>query len=384
MNKTPKGEWDPVIDSHVIPQSIQLASLPPLAQKDLLPKQGSLTGKIHVKGRVKKISEITPSGTLTGKRLFLKFKEKRVVLDSIVLSFKSKTQKSYLIDFSLSELYIDNIRVKKSTAKIVASKSTFELKQGEIWTNTGVLYLNGSYDLAEKDYSLDISAQGVRLENIRPGQAVGPLSLKASFKGRVLPEKPKRGLSGNFEFHSKNGIILKASNQLTKILTALNLKKPGDDTNLHFDSLGGNFKIKKGVLSTENFEIIGPSIRLKASGEADLSDETINFEIAAIPLQLTDEVLDGVNNLIRKSQSGDNDRGMVSSTMKKVPIIGGTLQGDGKKAGFLDGVYKVIPFLGDKRKKDDKSEGLIKTYFLIEGTFKDPKVSFLPGKTLWF
>ena len=110
---------------------------------------------------------------------------------------------------------------------------------------------------------------------------------------------------------------------------------PGDDKTLPFDSLGGKFIIKKGIVSTENFEIIGPSIRVQVSGEVDLSDKTINAEVAAIPLQLTDEI--------------------------------------------LDGVYKMIPFIEGK-----KSKGLIKTYFAVEGTFAEPKVHFLPGKTFWF
>ncbi len=335
MNKTPKGEWDPVIDSDVIPQSIQLASLPPLVQKDLHPKQGTLYGKIHVRGPVNRISEIKLSGTLTGNRFYLKFKEKRIVFDKMVLSFKLIPQKSFLLSYSLSDLYIDNIRLKKSTGKMVFSKSNFELKQGKIWTKTGILLLNAAYKYETKDYHLDISGKGLRLENFRSGQTEGPLNLQGSFNGRVLSEKPERGLSGNFEFHSKNGSILKASNYLTKILTALNFKLPGDDTTLPFDSLGGNFTIKKGIVSTENFEIIGPSIRVQVSGEADLSDKTINAEVAAIPLQLTDEI--------------------------------------------LDGVYKMIPFIEGK-----KSKGLIKTYFAVEGTFAEPKVHFLPGKTFWF
>jgi len=114
-----------------------------------------------------------------------------------------------------------------------------------------------------------------------------------------------------------------------------------------------------------------------------LSDKTINAEVAAIPLQYTDELLDGINSLIAKSQTSD-DRGILSRTMKEVPIIGGSLQGDEENPGFMDGVYKIVPLIGDKRKEGEKSEGLIKTYFSVKGTFGEPKVSFLPEKTFWF
>ena len=125
-----------------------------------------------------------------------------------------------------------------------------------------------------------------------------------------------------------------------------------------------------------------PSLKLEVSGKTDLSDEKIDADVIAIPLLITNKVFRGVNNLIAKSQSGD--RGKLSTTITKVPIVGGILTGEEDKEGLLDEILKMVPLLGDKRKEGEQPKGLMKVYFSVEGTFEEPKVYFLPEKTSWF
>ena len=66
---------------------------------------------------------------------------------------------------------------------------------------TGTLLLSGSYKFETKDYKLDISGKGLRLEDFQEEFLEGPLSLKGNLYGRVLSEGFKKGLSGNFKIN---------------------------------------------------------------------------------------------------------------------------------------------------------------------------------------
>jgi len=344
FKKNNQGELDPVIDSEVIPQSVQLSSLRPLVQNEWFPEEGTLTGKVHLKGPVKRFSEITLIGNLAGKKVILKIEEKPVIFQKTFLSFEPNAQKNILIDFNLSDISVGKLSLKKSTGKVVFSKRTFELKQGKIWPKTGVFFLNGVYKYKSKDYEFEFSGKGLRWEDFKANYLEGPLSLKGDLFGSILSEGFKKGLSGNLVINSKNGRILKAGPIFTKILDILNFKIiAGVDEVLRFDSLGGNCTIKNGILFTENFKMISPSVNLLVSGKADLSDEKVDAEIIAQSLLTKNKVFDKLDELM---------------------------------GGFQ--------LFGDKRKEGEQSEDWIKAYFSINGNFEELEVDFLPEKTFMF
>ena len=332
---------DPVIDSDVIAQSVQLSALRPLVQKDWFPKKGILTGKVHVQGPVKRFSEITLIGNLAGKKVILKIEDKPVIFQKAFLSFEPNAQNNILIDFNLSDISVGKLSLKKSTGKVVFSKSTFELKQGKIWPKTGVFFLNGVYKYKSKDYKFEFSGKGLRLEDFKANYLEGPLSLKGDLFGSILSEGFMKGLSGNLVINSENGRILKAGPVLTKILDILNFKLiKGVYEDLRFDSLGGNCTIKNGILFTENFKMVSPSVNLLVSGKADLSDEKVDAEVIAQSFLTKDKVFEKLNELM---------------------------------GGFQ--------LFGNKRKEGEQSEDWIKAYFSINGNFEELKVDFLPAKT---
>jgi len=303
-----------------------------------------LKGKIHVQGPVKRISEITLIGNLAGEKVILKIEDKPVIFQKAFLSFEPNAQNNILIGFNLSDISVGKLSLKKSTGKVVFSKRTFELKQGKIWPKTGVFFLNGVYKYKSKDYEFEFSGKGLRWEDFKANYLEGPLSLKGDLFGSILSEGFKKGLSGNLVINSKNGRILKAGPILTKILDILNFKIiAGVDEVLRFDSLGGNCTIKNGILFTENFKMISPSVNLLVSGKADLSDEKVDAEIIAQSLLTKNKVFDKLDELM---------------------------------GGFQ--------LFGDKRKEGEQSEDWIKAYFSIKGNFEELKVDFLPGKTFMF
>jgi hypothetical protein len=286
------------------------------------------------------------------------------------------------IGFDLDNISIGELRLKKSTGKMAFSKDAFELKQGKIWPKTGELLLDGSYKFEARDYKLNFSGKELRLEDFKKDILEGPLSLKGNLYGRVLSEAPMKGLSGNFSIHSENGKILKSVGAFNKILQAINLSLPsGDDKGLPFDSLGGDGIIKNGIFFTENSKMISPSLKIFATGKADLTDKNINAEVIVIPLGVTDWVLHSLNDLAKSSQLENNNKGMINKTLNMIPILGGSLAGDKDEPGLLDGVLKLVPLIGDKKEEGEQKVSLIKVYFAVDGIFGNPNVYFLPGKS---
>jgi hypothetical protein len=315
-----------------------------LVQKDWFPREGTMTGKFHLKGPVKRFSEIPLIGNLAGEKVILKIEEKPVIFQKAFLSFKPNVQNNILIDFSLSDISVGKLNLKKSTGKVDFSKKTFELKQGKIWPKTGVFFVNGVYKYKSKGYKFDFSGKGLRLEDFEVNYLEGPLSLQGDLFGSILSEGFKKGLSGNLTIHSENGRVLKTGPVLTKILDIINFKiTPDANEILHFDFLGGKCTIKNGILFTEDFKMISPSVNLFLSGKADLSDEKVDAEVIAQSLLTPGKVLDKLDKLL--------------------------------------GGFEIF---GSKKKESKQSEDWIKVYFAISGNLKKPKVDFLPEKTFMF
>ena len=200
------------------------------------------------------------------------------------------------------------------------------------------------YKYKSKDYKFEFSGKGLRWEDFKANYLEGPLSLKGDLFGSILPEGFLKGLSGKLAINSENGRILKTGPVLTKILDLLNFKLiKGVYENLSFDSLGGNCTIKNGILFTEDFKMVSPSVNLLLSGKADLSDEKVDAEIIAQSLLTKDKVFNKLNKLL--------------------------------------GGFKVF---GDKRKEGEQSDDWIKAYFSIYGNFEELKIDLLPEKTFMF
>lgn len=377
-----QGELDPMIDTHVTPKDVKLSALKPLIAKDWFPESGTLVGSIYIKGPIKRNSDISLQGNLVGKNVALKFKEKSVTIENTLLTFKSDTRENIHIGADLSHILIGKLSLKKSVLKGVYSKTNFELKQSKIWAKTGEVLLKGAYAFETQDYKLSVLGQKLRAEEFLGEHLKGSLSLQGSIYGKILREGFKKGLSGNFDISTQNSSLLKVGVILTKILNTLNIKLfQGNEEGIPVDFIGGEGIIKDGVVSTKNFRMLTPSLKLWVTGKADLSDETINAEVMALPMQRANHIIGALKSLIANTQSDEGDGGLLKNTINKVPIVGEALAGKEGKKGLIEDVFKIIPFVGDKRKKGDPPDDLIKVYFSVDGTFNKPYVYFLPQKT---
>ncbi len=110
MNKTRLGGLDPVIDSEVTPQSIRLADLKPLIQKDWFPKQGTLSAKVHVQGPVLRPEAMKGKGQL--KVLNLKIRVKDTPVPIPVTEFEGTWANNRLTHDLKLNVFGGNIQVK--------------------------------------------------------------------------------------------------------------------------------------------------------------------------------------------------------------------------------------------------------------------------------
>jgi hypothetical protein len=373
FKKNKQGELDPVIHLDVIPQSIQLSKLRTLIAKDWFPEKGAVTGSIHLKGPVKRFSEVALTGKLAGSKIRLNFQGKPVVISKTLLAFKPNAKNHNQIDFSLKDISIGDIRLQKSIGRMVYTPKTVELTQGKIWPKTGQVSLNGNYEFETKDYKLKFTGDGLRLEDYKGEFLEGPLAFKGNLFGKVLTKGFKKGLSGNVKVRSENGKLFKAGDALTQIINTLNLKfLQGAKKGVAIDFLGGECAIKNGVLSTKNFRMLSPSLKLWLNGKADLSEEIINAEAMAIPLQRMEKIFRKV----------DKEKERLKNKMKEVPLLGEILGGSEDQGGLMDEVLDSIPILGNDDKNEGQPRDLLKFYFTLDGPLDKPKVKFVPEKTL--
>jgi hypothetical protein len=89
----------------------------------------------------------------------------------------------------------------------------------------------------------------------------------------------------------------------------------------------------KGLVKTDNFEMISPQITLQVVGEANLGTDTVNAQVKAMPLK------------------------MLEKTIKAIPLLGQILTGGGKG-------------------------GIIETYFKVDGKLSAPNVSAQAHRSL--
>ncbi len=372
FSKNKQGELDPMIHSSIKPKSIQLSKLRTLIGKDTLPLTGAVTGAIHLKGPVQRFSEVAITGKLTGNKIRMKLQEKPFAIKKTLLAFNPMPKNHLEVGFDLSDISIGDYRFQKSLGRMVYSQKSVELTHGKIWPKTGEVSLNGNYEFETKDYKLKFTGNGLRMEDYKGEFIEGPLGFKGNLFGKVLAKGFKKGLSGKVQVHSENSKLLKTGNTLAQIVNTLNLKfLKGAEKGVAIDFLGGDCEIKNGVVTTKNFRMLSPVLKVWLNGNADLSEEKIDAVATAIPKQSTEKIFRKV----------DKEKERLKKKLKKVPVLGEIFGGSEEQGGLVDDIFKSVPIFGEE-KKDGQPRSLLKFHFDIAGSFDKPKVKYAPEKTL--
>ena len=95
------------------------------------------------------------------------------------------------------------------------------------------------------------------------------------------------GLSGTFHINTSNETIQELGD-LETLLSVLNLTTSigKKENGIEYKFIGGDFKIFRGLLVTDNFIIEGPQLKMSIVGKAELPDGKVDAEITAMPLQM--------------------------------------------------------------------------------------------------
>jgi uncharacterized protein (TIGR02099 family) len=127
-------------------------------------------------------------------------------------------------------------------------------------------------------------------DQIRGG--VGKLEGKLSWPGHAF-DFATANLSGNFKFESTNGAFTKVEAGPGKLLGLISLQSLPRRITLDFrdifsngfsfDRVGGDVQINRGVMSTQNFEIVGPAAEVKMTGDVTLPTERANLTFTVAP-----------------------------------------------------------------------------------------------------
>jgi hypothetical protein len=188
----------------------------------------------------------------------------------------------------------------------------------------GLVKLVGDFRPESGNYRLKFKGDKLKIEEFIPPDLMGPLQFSGAVTGTLpqnidtpgLPDY-SRDLSGNVKIKLVDGTLPELG-VLKNLLTLLNPTSVlnAGKTGLSYDYLGGDFKILKGVIQSDNLEMNGPEIMLTAKGQADLVTDSIKAQAKAMPLQMLDK------------------------TLKAIPLLGQILAG-GKKGGVIETYFKV-------------------------------------------
>ena len=127
-------------------------------------------------------------------------------------------------------------------------------------------------------------------DQIRGG--TGKLEGKLSWPGHAF-DFATANLSGDFKFESTNGSFTKVEAGAGKLLGLISLQSLPRRITLDFrdifsngfafDRVGGDVRIDRGVMFTENFEIVGPAAVVKMTGDIALPTERANLTFTVAP-----------------------------------------------------------------------------------------------------
>ena len=328
-NASVKGSLDlkdagiKTVDTDIELEHIDLAWIQGIKKGDWIPASGKLTSQLKIKGRLsEKNINIKAAGTLTASKLVLGTGEKKNTIKTAKLTLKDSSKGFIPALIELDKIKTDGLQLEKVRANFNISPKQIDLVDGRIFPKNGQLKLAGNFLPSSGAYRLRFQGDKLKVEDFTQKLA-GPLNLQGKLTG-TLPENSTgfpdiaKELSGEVKINLADGTLTELGPVMKTVLTLLNPTTALQATKagMSYESLGGDFKIVKGLVKTDNFDMESPQINLQVVGEANLGTDTINAQVKAMPLQMLDK------------------------TIKAIPLLGNILTG-GKKGGIIETYFKV-------------------------------------------
>ena len=286
------------------------------------PSSGTLTGNLKIKGPLPSEENISPdlklNGILKGEKLVLEDRQ----IESAKVDFTTAGTTQAQVD--LEKINLGDRKLKKASAHFNITSEKIVFTNGKVWPENGLIQFAGDLKPNSGSYLVKFKGDKLNVEELLPGQLKGPVQFSGALTGTLpqntaTPGMPDyaRDLSGDIKLELVDGTIPKLGTMkglltLLNPTTALNTQKEG----LSYSYLGGDMKIVKGVVHTENFEMKSPQINMTVVGKANLVEDSVLAQVRAMPLQMLDK------------------------TLKAIPLLGQVLTG-GKKGGLIEIHVKV-------------------------------------------
>jgi hypothetical protein len=178
-------------------------------------------------------------------------------------------------------------------------------------------------DLSQKTPVISVKGKILSMANGHLLNTLGSKTTTIEGEGAVTGNLLFRGekkadfietLQGDVVMYSRNGTIRKW-NLLAKIFSLLNLydlfrgKIKFTDAGLKYTKMGGSFKVKDGLFTTDNFVLDSPSMLITGKGGIDAKNQEIDGTITVSPLVAIDKTINKVP--ILRSIVRNKDRGFI-------------------------------------------------------------------------
>ncbi len=315
-----------------------------------LDEQGNMHGSLNQVSRQLQLSDIFP---LPKKRytLSMRLEKLRPYLLGQEISFTSHIGR--YIGWNM------DVRDLNCQATVVNNRLNIKSLTGSVWEGTGTL--NGDWELDQDMFSVMIDLQQINLaqfnhslalynEKSLPLEGMGNVNLDIAWSGSDV-QSWRRNLNGKVHFSFVEG-RLKRFPVLANIASLLNVHQlltfhlPDLSEGVPYHSLDGSLQIKDGVMSTDDFLLLGPAVNISAGGSISLPDRRVDMEVGVQPLQAIDKAI------------------------AAVPVVGYIVTGEGKtlivmrysvRGPFGKTVVKAIPVRGLLQKTGGILKRLITT-----------------------
>ncbi|NIA19723.1 MAG: DUF748 domain-containing protein [Xanthomonadaceae bacterium] len=202
-----------------------------------------------------------------------------------------------------------NMKVDDLNCRAVVGGNRLEIKPltGSLWLGKGTI--SGSWDLNQDIFALTADLEQIDLaqfnqsltlysEKSLPLEGTGKVNMGFTWSGNDL-ESWNRTLDGkaNFSFvkgRLKRFPVLANIASLLNISQLLTLHLPDLSKGVPYASLDGSFKVKGGVMQTDDLLLKGPSVNISAGGSISLPNRQVDMEVGIQPLQTIDKVIAAV------------------------------------------------------------------------------------------
>jgi len=202
-----------------------------------------------------------------------------------------------------------NMEIDDLNCQGVVSGNRMEIKplNSSLWEGKGKI--NGSWDLDQDLFSLMVDLQQIDLaqfnqslslysEKSLPLEGGGTVNVGLKWNGDDV-KSWSRSLNGKADFSFVKGRlkrfpVLANIASLLNISQLLTLRLPDLSKGVPYDTLDGSFKVKDGLIQTDDLLLKGPAVNISTGGTISLPERQVDMEVGIQPLQTIDKVIAAV------------------------------------------------------------------------------------------